>query len=158
MRRLTLLAVPVVLTFVVGVSRVAAAALIITEFSEGPSDEVVVDCGSYQIHEVATFSARAIEYANGTVRVHATIDGWLYRSDEPTTVIGHEHAVTVRLIEGSVAQVTGNRWHVVVTGSGMTAHDVGRLVFNFETGEVMTESGQHPVFFGEFDFAKLCDL
>jgi hypothetical protein len=158
MRRITLLGVPVVLTFLISVAPAAATSPVITEFSEGPGDEVVVDCGSYQIHELSTFSARTVAFANGTVRVHATIDGWLYRSDDPTTVIGHEHAVTVRLIEGSVAQVTGNRWRVVVTGSGMTVHDVGRLVFNFETGEVMTESGQHPVFFGEFDFAKLCDL
>jgi hypothetical protein len=158
MKRLISLSSALLLTFVMGVSQAAAAGPTITEFSEGPGDEVVVDCGSYQIHEVATFSARAIAYSDGTVRVHATIDGWLYRSDDPGAVIGRERAVTVRLIEGSVAQVTGNRWHIVVYGSGMTVHDVGRLVFNFEKGEIVTESGKHPVFFGEFDFGTLCGL
>jgi hypothetical protein len=157
MKRFISLGCAAVLTCLVGIGPVAAAAPIITEFTEGPGDEVLVDCGSYQIHEVATFSARTIAYSDGTVRVHATIDGWLYRSDDPDTVIGREHAVTSRLIEGSVAQVTGNRWHIVIAGSGMTVHDVGRLVFNFETGEVITESGQHPVFFGEFDFGTLCE-
>jgi hypothetical protein len=158
MKRVRSLGFAALLTFVVGVSQAAAAAPTITQFTEGPGDDVVVDCGRYQIHEVGTFTARAIEYSNGTVRVHATIDGWLYRSDDPGTVIGRERAVTVRLIEGSVAQVTGNRWHIVITGSGMTVHDVGRLVFNFETGEIVTESGKHPVFFGEFDFGTLCDV
>jgi hypothetical protein len=137
---------------------VGAAAPTITSFSDPPTDDVVADCGDYQIREVSTFSATVIAYSDGTTRVQAAIDGWLYRTDDPNTVIGHEHARTVRLIEGSVAQVTGNRWHIVIYGSGMTAHDVGRLVFNFETGEVFAESGNHPVFNGEFDFATLCDL
>lgn len=126
-------------------------------WSDPPSDDFVADCGTYEIREVSTFSARAIAYADGTVRVHATIDGWLYRTDDPATVIGREHARTVRLIEGSVAKVTGNRWHVVIYGDGMGVHDVGRLIFNFETGELFAESGQHPVFHGDFDFASLCE-
>jgi anti-sigma factor RsiW len=158
MKRFISIGSALLLTLVIGAAPAAAAAPTMDEFTEGPGDEVVVDCGSYQIHEVATFSARTIAYSDGTVRVHATLDGWLYRSDDPDTVIGRERAVTVRLIEGSVVQVTGNRWHIVVYGSGMTVHDVGRLVFNFETGEVVTESGKHPVFFGEFDFSTLCDL
>jgi len=40
----------------------------------------------------------------------------------------------------------------------MSVHDVGRLVFDFTTREVFAESGSHPVFDGEFDFAALCDL
>lgn len=139
------------------VAPAAAAAPAIIEFTEGPNDEVVVDCGSYQIHEVVTFSARVLEYGNGTARVHATFDGWLYR-DDPDNVIGREHAVTVRYIEGSVARITGNRWHIVISGSGMTVHDVGQLVLNFETGEVVAENGNHPVLSGEFDFGTLCDL
>ncbi len=137
---------------------VAATAPTISAFSDPASDDIVVDCGAYQIHEVATFSARVIEYADGTTRVQAAIDGWLYRSDDPDTIIGHEHARTVRLIDGTVAQVTGNRWHIVLYGDGMSVHDVGRLVFDFETREVFAESGSHPVFDGEFDFATLCDL
>jgi len=39
----------------------------------------------------------------------------------------------------------------------MAVHDVGQLVFDFTTGEVVTQSGNHPVFNGEFDFASLCD-
>ena len=136
---------------------VAAVAPTIETFSDPPGDEVVVDCGAYQIREVATFSARVISYTDGTVRMIATIDGWLYRSDDPGTVIGREHARTVRLIEGTVAKVTGNRWHVVLYGDGMTVHDVGRLVFDFTTREVFAESGSHPVFDGTFDFASLCE-
>lgn len=144
---LTLLALPV-----------AAASPTFETFSDPPSDDVVVDCGSYQIREVSTFSARLIHYPDGTTRMHAVIDGWLYRSDAPDTVIGRERAVTVRLIEGTVAQVTGNRWHIVLYGDGVSVHDVGRLVFDFETREVFAESGNHPVFDGDFDFNALCDL
>jgi hypothetical protein len=128
------------------------------QFSDPPSDDVVVDCGAYQIHEVSTFSARLINYPNGTTRMHAVIDGWLYRSDDPGTVMGREHAQTVRLIDGTVAKVTGNRWHVVLYGDGMAVHDVGQLVFDFTTREVYAESGSHPVFDGNFDFASLCSL
>ena len=137
---------------------VSAAAPSITTFSDPPTDDVVVDCGAYQIREVSTFSARIIEYPDGTSRMHALIEGWLYRSDDPDTVIGTERARTVRLIDGTVAQVTGNRWHIVVYGAGIAVHDVGRLVFDFETREVFAESGNHPVFDGEFDFESLCDL
>ncbi|HZM74060.1 MAG TPA: hypothetical protein VFC71_11865 [Candidatus Polarisedimenticolia bacterium] len=136
----------------------AAAAPTFEAFSDPPTDDVVVDCGSYHIREVATFSATLIHYPDGTTRMHAVIDGWLYRSDDRDTVIGREHAVTVRLIEGTVAMVTGNRWHVVLYGEGISVHDVGRLVFDFTTREVFAESGNHPVFDGEFDFATLCDL
>jgi hypothetical protein len=135
---------------------VAASSPTFDQFSDPPSDDIVVDCGAYQIHEVSTFSARLINYANGTTRMHAVIDGWLYRSDDPGTVIGREHAQTVRLIDGTVAKVTGNRWHVVLYGGGMAVHDVGRLVFDFTTREVYAESGNHPVFDGDFDFASLC--
>lgn len=158
MKRIVSLSSAALLALVIGVAQAAAAAPAIIEFTEGPNDEVVVDCGTYQIHEVVTFSARVLEYGNGTARVHATFDGWLYRSDDPATVIGREHAVTVRFIEGSVARITGNRWHIVISGSGMTVHDVGQLVLNFETGEVVTENGNHPVLAGEFDFGTLCDL
>ena len=140
------------------VAPVAAAAPTFEAFADPPTDDVVVDCGAYQIHEVSTFSARLIHYPDGTTRMHAVIDGWLYRSDQPDTVIGREHATTVRLIEGTVAKVTGNRWHVVLYGDGMSVHDVGRLVFDFTTREVFAESGNHPVFDGEFDFASLCSL
>jgi hypothetical protein len=126
--------------------------------ADPPSDDVVADCGSYQIREVSTFSALRIAYPDGTLRVHATIDGWLYRSDEPGVVIGTEHARTVRAIDGTVAQVTGNRWHIVIHGAGMVVHDVGRLYWDFTTGEVFAESGQHPVFDGEFDFSVFCSL
>ena len=128
-----------------------------TTISDPPTDDLVADCGEYEIREVSTFSARIIEYPDGTSRVHASIDGWLYRTDDPATVLGHEHARTVRFIDGTVAQVTGNRWHIVIYGSGMSVHDVGRLVFDFESGEVIAESGSHPVFSGEFDFASMCD-
>ena len=158
MKRIVSFGSAALLTCVMGVGSAAAASPTIIEFTEGPNDEVVVDCGTYQIHEVVTFSARVIEYADGTARVHATIDGWLYRSDDPDTVIGREHAVTVRYIEGSVARVTGNRWHIVISGSGMTVHDVGHLVRNFETGEIITVNGQDSVVSGEFDFGSLCDL
>ena len=140
------------------IAPVAAAGPTFDAFTDPPSDDVVVDCGAYQIHEVSTFSARLLNYPDGTTRMHATIDGWLYRSDDPATVIGRERATTVRLIDGTVARVTGNRWHIVVYGDGMAVHDVGRLVFDFTTREVFAESGSHPVFDGEFDFATLCDL
>jgi hypothetical protein len=140
------------------VAPVAAAAPTFDAFVDPPTDEVVVDCGAHEIHEVSTFSAKVINYADGTTRVLAAIDGWLYRSDDPATVIGREHAQTVRLIDGSVAKVTGNRWHIVLYGEGMAVHDVGRLVFDFETREVFAESGSHPVFDGAFDFTTLCDL
>ena len=134
----------------------AAAAPTFEQFTDPPTDDLVVDCGSYEIREVSTFSARLIHYPDGTTRMHASIDGWLYRTDDPDTVIGRERAGTVRLIEGTVAKVTGNRWHIVVYGDGMSVHDVGQLVFDFTTGEVVTEHGKHPVFDGEFDFESLC--
>lgn len=130
----------------------------IDEFSDPPTDDVVADCGSYQVREVTTFSARSITYADGTVRVQARIDGVLYRSDAPDVVIGTEVARTVRAIDGTVAQVTGNRWHIVIYGAGMTAHDVGRIYWDFTTGEVFAESGSHPIFDGEFDFSVFCAL
>lgn len=140
------------------VTPVVAAAPTITSFSDPPTDDLLVDCGSYEIREVSTFSARVIEFADGTRRVHATIDGWLYRTDDPAVVIGTEHARTVRAIDGTVAQVTGNRWHIVLYGSGMAVHDRGRLYWDFTTGEVFADNGQHPVFTGEFDFEALCSL
>jgi hypothetical protein len=146
------------LTVALGASPVAAGAPAITEWSDPPTDDLVADCGAYEIREVSTFSARAIEYADGTVRVHARIEGWLYRTDDPATVIGHEVARTVRAIDGTVAQVTGNRWHIVIYGAGSAVHDVGRIDWDFTTGEVFAESGSHPVFNGEFDFASLCTL
>jgi hypothetical protein len=158
MKRIVSFGGAALLTCVMGVAQAAAATPTFVEFTEGPGDEAVVDCGSYQIHEVLTFSARVTEYANGTARVHATLDGWLYRSDDPDTVIGKEHAVTVRYIEGSVARVTGNRFHILISGSGMTVHDVGQLVRDFDTGEIITAHGQYSVVSGEFDFGTLCDL
>ena len=136
---------------------VAAAAPTITSFSDPPTDDLVVDCGDYEIREVSTFSARIIQYSDGTRRMLATIDGWLYRSDDPDTVIGREHARTVRLIDGTVAKITGNRWHIVLYGQGMSVHDVGYIFWDFTTGEVFAENGNHPVFNGEFDFESLCD-
>ena len=133
-----------------------AAAPTMDRFTDPPSDDLVVDCGGYEIREVSTFSALVLTFADGSRRVHATIDGWLYRSDEPDIVIGHEHARTVRDIDGTVAQIRGNRWHIVLYGSGMAVHDVGRIDWDFVSGEVFAESGSHPVFNGEFDFADLC--
>lgn len=135
-----------------------AAAPTITSFTDPPTDDVVVDCGSYQVREIATFSATIIEYADGSRRVHATIDGTLYRSDAPGVVIGTEHARTVRDIDGTQAQITGNRWHIVIYGSGMVVHDVGYIFWDFGTGEVFAENGNHPVWNGEFDFSSLCSL
>jgi hypothetical protein len=135
-----------------------AVAPTITSFTDPPTDDVVVDCGSYQIREVSTFSAKVIEYADGSRRVHATIDGSLYRSDQPGVVIGREHARTVRAIDGTLAKITGNRWHIVLYGSGMSVHDVGYIFWDFATGEVFAENGNHPVWNGEFDFSSLCAL
>lgn len=157
-RRTLGLAGGMMLVIVLGVAPVAAGAPTISEFGDPPSDDLLVDCGAYEIREVSTFSARAIAYDNGTVRVHARIEGWLYRTDDPDQVIGHEVARTVRAIDGTVAQITGNRWHIVIYGSGSAVHDVGRIDWDFTTGEVFAESGSHPVFNGEFDFASLCAL
>jgi hypothetical protein len=156
-RMIGLLGAPV-LTLALGAAPAAAAAPTITEWTDPPSDDVVVDCGGYEIREVSVFSARAVAYDDGTVRVQARIEGWLYRSDEPDRVIGHEVARTVRAIDGTVAQITGNRWHIVIYGSGSAVHDVGRIDWDFTTGEVFAESGSHPVFEGTFDFATLCAL
>ncbi|HEX3265765.1 MAG TPA: hypothetical protein VHR16_08885 [Candidatus Limnocylindrales bacterium] len=136
---------------------VAAAAPTFDSFSDGPFDDVVVDCGGYQIHEVSTFSARVTLYDDGTSRVQAVIDGWLYRSDDPGTVIGTEHARTVRSIDGTIAKVTGNPWHILLYGEGMTAHDAGMLLLDFQTREIFNETGTHPVLDGDFDFASLCE-
>ena len=138
-------------------SPVAATAPTFETFIDGPFDDLVVDCGSYEIREVATFSARVTSYSDGTSRMQAVLDGSLYRTDDPATMLGTEHARTVRLIDGTVAQVTGNRWHIVISGEGMTAHDAGRLVLDFVTREVFSLSGRHPVLDGEFDFATLCE-
>lgn len=137
---------------------VAAAGPTFDSFTDGPFDDLVVDCGSYQIHEVSTFSARIINYEDGTSRQLAVIDGWLYRSDDPGTVIGTERATTVRAIDGTIATVTGTPWHILIYGAGMTAHDAGRLVLDFVTREVFTETGTHPVLDGTFDFQSLCSL
>ena len=134
----------------------AASAPTIQTFVDPPADDIVVDCGALQIHEVSTFSARMISYADGTSRVQALIDGWLYRSDDPGTIIGTEHARTVRAIDGTVATVTGNRWHIVLYGSGMSAHDLGRLVLDFETREIFAENGSNPILDGTFDFGSFC--
>jgi len=147
----------VAVALLVSAGPVVAASPTVETFADPPSDDVVVDCGGYQIREVSTFSARTISFADGTVTVQAVIEGWLYRTDDPDTVIGTERARTVRRIDGTVAQVTGNRWHIVVYGDGMSVHDVGRLLWDFTTFEVFAESGSHPVFDGEFDFATLCD-
>jgi hypothetical protein len=144
------------LTLALGSAPVTAGAPAISEWSDPPSDDLLVDCGAYEIREVSTFSARAIAYDDGTTRLHARIEGWLYRTDDPDVVIGHEVARTVRAIDGTVAQITGNRWHVVIYGSGSAVHDVGRIDWDFATGEVFSESGSHPVFNGEFDFESLC--
>jgi len=135
-----------------------AAAPTISSFSDPPTDDVVVDCGSYQIREISTFSATVIEYADGSRRMHASIDGVLYRSDAPGIVIGTEHARTVRDINGTEAKITGNRWHIVIFGSGIVVHDVGYIFWDFGTGEVFAENGNHPVWNGEFDFNSLCSL
>jgi hypothetical protein len=88
--------------------------------------------------------------------VQVLIEGWLYRSDDPRTVLGRERARSVRTIEGSVAKVTGNRWHISIAGDGMSAHDAGQLVFAFDTREVFSQTGRHAVFDGDFDFMTLC--
>ena len=135
-----------------------AAAPTITSFTDPPADELVADCGSYQIREITTFSATVINYVDGSSRVQASIDGLLYRSDAPEVVIGTEHARTVRDINGTEVKITGNRWHIVIFGSGMAVHDVGYISWDFGTGEVFAENGNHPVWNGEFDFNSLCSL
>ena len=157
-RRTLSLAGGMMLAIVLGAAPVAAGAPTISEFSDPPTDDLLVDCGAYEIREVSTFSARAIAYDDGTLRVHARIEGWLYRTDDPDVVIGREVARTVRAIDGTVAQITGNRWHIVIYGAGNAVHDVGRIDWDFTTGEVFAESGSHPVFNGGFDFMSLCAL
>ena len=140
------------------VAPVAATAPTFESVSDGPFDDVLADCGDYEVREVSTFSATIISFSDGTTRVLAFVDGWLYRTDDPGTILGRERARSVRTIDGTVAMVTGNRWHIGITGDGMSAHDAGRLVFDFDTREVFALSGTHQVFDGEFDFATLCDL
>lgn len=156
--RSVLLGACTALLLAVSAAPVGAAAPSVSSWTDPPFEDVLADCGTYEVREVGTFSARAIAYPDGTTRVHANIDGWLYRTDDPETVIGREHTNTVRFIDGAVATITGNRWHILISGSGMTAHDVGRLVFNFETRDVVSVNGKHAVLDGEFDFATLCDL
>lgn len=140
------------------VAPVAATAPTFESVSDGPVDDALVDCGTYEIREVSTFTATIISFSDGTSRVLASVDGWLYRTDDPATVLGRERARSVRTITGTVAMVTGNRWHIVVAGDGMSAHDAGRLVLDFDTREVFALSGTHQVFDGAFDFATLCDV
>ena len=49
-----------VLGLALAASPVAATSPTFDSFSDGPFDDVVVDCGSYEIHEVSTFSARSV--------------------------------------------------------------------------------------------------
>ena len=132
-----------------------AVAPTITSFTDPPTDDVVVDCGSYQIREVSTFSARVIEYAYAVY--YASTPPLTARSTariQPGVVIGREHARTVRVIDGTLAKITGNRWHIVLYGSGMSVHDVGYIFWDFATGEVFAENGNHPVRNGESQFQQ----
>jgi hypothetical protein len=51
-----------------------------------------------------------------------------------------------------------NRCPIVIHGAGMAVHDAGYIFWDFGTGEVSAENGNHPVWNGEFDFSSLCSL
>jgi hypothetical protein len=69
------------------------------------------------------------------------------------TLIDNDHFNT--RFTGDVLRYTGAVFNIQGPGAGKLLMDVGILIFNGETGEVIFQGGPHPAFYG--DFQALCD-
>jgi hypothetical protein len=114
-----------------------------------------VSCGSFQVLESATFTARFTVYYNeeGYVtqgRFHIRLVGKLSNSMTGTSVPEQEDATDAQTFAtpGDFSTVTstltGQLIKVALPGSGLIVHDVGRIVFAPD-GTITFEGGPHQL-------------
>jgi hypothetical protein len=139
---------------------VAAGAPSVTSSTDAPITITLADCGSYRIRETYVIRWRIIAYDNGTSRAQSSVDGRLFRTDQPEITIGRDRLHGVQYFgKDSVSRVTGNVFHIVLRGHGTVVHDVGQFLFTTDGGFVLVkQTGKHPVLTGGFDWSSLCDL
>jgi len=127
--------------------------------------DFVGDCGTFYVLNDVAFEGFFIEHfdKNGNlvfISQHFDFGNSIYyRSDDPTVFlvgIPGEVANERYIVTGNTPRViiAGLPYQVTVPGHGVVFHQVGRIILDLETGEVLFQAGPND-FVGQ-DVAALC--
>ena len=133
----------------------------------GPVEELgmfVADCGTFAVLTDARVSGHAnvlLDRQGLDVRAQVFFrysDGIYYNSTDPSRYLlaaPSEHTIEhyVDPLTGGTVMITGISFHVKLPGVGPIFQDLGRLVFDLETGELLYSTGLHQF---EGETAGLC--
>ena len=120
------------------------------------------NCGDFTVLADTVFRGHAtlrFDAAGNLVQIsaHERFTEILYNSSDPTKFVSSIPQETSNLlvnIENSTEWVAGSSIKFVVPGVGVVLHDVGRLVYDTSTGEVLFQAGPQQYLNG--DIAALC--
>jgi hypothetical protein len=120
------------------------------------------DCGNFTVLADTVFRGHATLRFDATgnlvqITAHERFTEILYNSNDPTKFVSSIPQETSNLlvnIEKSTEWVAGASIKFIVPGVGVVLHDVGRLVYDTNTGEVLFQAGPQQYLNG--DIAALC--
>lgn len=125
--------------------------------------QVAADCGDFTVLADTIYRGHAtlrFDSAGNLVQIsaHERFTEVLYNSNDPTKSISSNPQQASNLlvnIENSTEWVAGSILKFTLPGVGVVIHDVGRVVYDTSTGEVLFQAGPQQYLNG--DIAALCD-
>jgi hypothetical protein len=124
--------------------------------------QVAADCGDFTVLADTVYRGHAtlrFDAAGNLLQIsaHERFTEVLYNSNDPTKYLSSNPQQASNLlvnIENSTEWVAGSIFKFTLPGVGVVLHDVGRLVYDTNTGEVLFQAGPQQYLNG--DIAALC--
>lgn len=122
------------------------------------------DCGDFTVLADTIYRGHATLRFNAAgdlvqISAHERFTEVLYNSNDPTKSISSNPQQASNLlvnIENSTEWVAGSIFKFTLPGVGVVMHDVGRLVYDTNTGEVLFQAGPQQYLNG--DITALCTV
>lgn len=126
--------------------------------------QVAADCGDFTVLADTVYRGHATLRFNAAgdlvqISAHERFTEVLYNSNDPTKSISSNPQQASNLlihIENSTEWVAGSIFKFTLPGVGVVMHDVGRVVYDTSTGEVLFQAGPQQYLNG--DIAALCSV